>query len=129
MRIDRICWVLIALAFSALAWGAPYMGYVYPAGGQQGTVLHVIVGGQRLGNVKNIVFTGSGVNATFVEFEGEGGPLNGEQRDLLRKRIQELIAKLMPAPPPPKVTPTTPAAPPATTPAPPATPAAPPATI
>jgi hypothetical protein len=84
---------------------------VYPAGGQQGTVVRITVGGQHLNGVSDAVVSGTGVRATFIAYEGAGGPLNAAQRDLLRLRIQALIAQRTPAPAQPKVAvPTAPAA-------------------
>ncbi len=45
----------------------PRIGYVFPAGGRQDTTLQVTVGGQYLSDVGRITFTGSGVEAKFVE--------------------------------------------------------------
>ena len=99
------------LVISGLAWGAsaPYIGYVYPAGGQQGAMIRVTVGGQHINGVKDIYISGTGVSAAFISYEGAGGPLNEAQRDLLRKRIKELDDRFNPAPAPPASTPVVPA--------------------
>lgn len=94
------------------AWGAPYIGYCYPAGGQQGTTIRVHLGGQRLMHVKNVLVSGAGVHGAFVSFEGAEGPLNGIQRAYLREVIENLkksTPPAMPATPPamperPKIT-------------------------
>ena len=86
MKFINTCAIILAvMACASLAWGAPYIGYAYPAGGQQGTVVRIIVGGQRLGNVKEIHISGAGVSASFISFEGAEGPLNGAQRKLLQR--------------------------------------------
>jgi len=135
MNLHRRCLLaLIAATCAVTAWGVtPYIGYVYPAGGQQGTTVRVYIGGQHINGVRDIVFTGTGVSAKFIEHEGAGGPLNAAQRDLLKQRLQELAAKFRPASANPKGTtaPATPAStttPPATPTTTPATPATPPAT-
>lgn len=46
----------------------PEIGYVYPAGGQQGTTIEVIVCGQRLRNVKDVSISGEGVEIVSVTY-------------------------------------------------------------
>ena len=43
---------LLAIAPAALAQTRPYIGFVYPAGGQQGTTFQVRLGGQGLDDVQ-----------------------------------------------------------------------------
>ena len=47
---------------------APHIGYVYPAGGRQGTTFQVTVGGQHLAGVSRAFVSGGGVQATVVEY-------------------------------------------------------------
>ena len=70
--------------------GGPRVGYVYPAGGQQGTTLRVVVGGQALDGVADVVMSGSGVRASVV---GLDKPLNARQITELRDQIQALQPK------------------------------------
>ena len=56
MRTRAFVWLAGMLAFAATAWGqaaqrAPHIGYVFPAGGQQGSAIEVKVGGQVLRGV------------------------------------------------------------------------------
>ena len=44
----------------------PRIGYVYPAGGRQGTVFQVTVGGRYLGGVDGATVSGAGVQATLA---------------------------------------------------------------
>jgi len=44
-----------------------YIGYVYPAGGQRGHQVEVVVGGQNLGDVKGVFVNGKGVTGTIIE--------------------------------------------------------------
>ncbi|MBU8901953.1 MAG: hypothetical protein KOO69_04365 [Victivallales bacterium] len=46
----------------------PEIAYVYPAGGQQGTTIEVIVGGQRLRDVKNMSISGGGVEIISITY-------------------------------------------------------------
>ncbi len=55
---------LSAVLFSAVSLSAapdPYIGYLYPAGGQQGQKVRVIIGGQNLAALNGGVVSGSGV--------------------------------------------------------------------
>ncbi len=44
-----------------------HIGYVYPAGGQKGTTVEVIVGGQSLSDVTGVYINGKGVTGSIVE--------------------------------------------------------------
>jgi hypothetical protein len=86
--------VVLAVAPRALAAtpGAraqrnPNIGYVYPAGGRQGTMFEVALAGQYLDGVTDVVVSGGGVQATVIEHVK---PLNGKQIALLRDRLKEL---------------------------------------
>ena len=89
----------LALAFcAATAWGQsnqrePHIGYVYPAGGQQGDVFEITIGGQSLKNVSDVYVSGKGVTASVVEHYGRLKNLNTQQRQGLRTRIRELTQK------------------------------------
>ena len=66
-----------------------YAGYVFPAGGRQGTVFRATAGGQNLGGVTGVHVTGGGVRAAVVRYEGSVPRLNGDERRELRRRIGE----------------------------------------
>lgn len=94
----RMSLMIAMILYAAAAWGAgqdPYIGYAYPAGGQQGTVFRVTVAGQRLRNVGEVYVSGQGVRATVIGYEGAGGPLNKLQEEELRRQLQELRATRM----------------------------------
>ncbi len=68
---------------------APRIGYVYPAGGQQGTTFQVLVGGQFLHGCSQTHFTAPGVTAKIID---KYRPLRlfaleKEQRDELQRRL------------------------------------------
>lgn len=93
-------WILLVavLMTCATARGAvlgqdPYAGYVYPAGGQQGTVFRVMVGGQRLRGVSEAYVSGRGVRVSVVDYQGPGGPLTRLQQEELKRRLQEIRDK------------------------------------
>ena len=67
----------------------PHIGYACPAGGQQGTVVRVTVGGQFLGGVADVHVSGEGVRASLVRYVRPVRNLSKEQRQLLRQRLRE----------------------------------------
>lgn len=77
----------MAAAASALAQVRPYIGYVYPAGGQQGTTFQIKLGGQGLTDVNHVLVTGTGVTARIVEYDRA---LNPQEITLLNEQLKEL---------------------------------------
>jgi hypothetical protein len=81
------CALALATA-SALAQSAtPHLGYVYPAGGRQGTSFQVSIGGQFLNGATNAFVSGNGVQATVVNYIR---PLNGKEMNEFREKLKEL---------------------------------------
>ncbi|MCX7887458.1 MAG: hypothetical protein N3B01_09440 [Verrucomicrobiae bacterium] len=74
----------------------PYIGFVYPAGGQQGTTFQVRLGGQGLGDVYAVTVSGTGVSARLVEYWRPLGPIDvgllGQQLRELRRPRTNLVA-------------------------------------
>ncbi len=85
---------LLVLLFAASAMGAgdnePHIGYIYPAGGQRGTTVTIIAGGQFLRGVKDAHVTGEGVSVKVVKFYRPTRNLDREEAQLLRSRINEV---------------------------------------
>ncbi len=90
-----------ALAFAALCVAAPNataqtdtrvprIGYVFPAGGKQGTSFRVVAGGQFLDGVAAALVSGGGVTATVIEHVK---PLSQQQVNKLREELRALIQK------------------------------------
>jgi len=65
----------------------PRIGYACPAGGQQGTVVQVVVGGQYLMNATIAYFSGAGLQAAFV---GYARPLTQKEFNDLRDKLRML---------------------------------------
>ncbi len=84
----------LALACSASAQTRPYIGFVYPAGGQQGTTFSVKLGGQGLDEVGQVLVTGTGVSAKIVEYCRKYGP---QEMTLMREQLNELKRELQQA--------------------------------
>ena len=82
---ERVGW--LALAPAAQAQVRPYIGFVYPAGGQQGTTFQIKLGGQGLEDVNRVFVTGSGVTARVVEYDRT---LNTQEITLLNEQLKEL---------------------------------------
>ena len=64
--LRRVCALLalwLVTVFGAPGQVRPYIGFVYPAGGQQGATFRVRLGGQALDGVQAVLVTGSGVRA------------------------------------------------------------------
>jgi len=92
--MNRVLWLpilglaaLAATASAARGQARPYIGYVYPAGGQQGTTFPVKLGGQGLDGVDEVLVTGTGVSAKVVEYFRKLGP---QEMSLLREQVNEL---------------------------------------
>lgn len=77
----------VASAWGQQATNAPNIGYLFPAGGQAGTVTKITVGGQRLRGPKRVHVSGEGVSAKVIEFYPPVRNIQKEQRD-------ELIARM-----------------------------------
>ncbi len=77
----------LATTSAAFAQVRPYIGYAYPAGGQQGTTFQVRLGGQGLDDVRSVLVTGPGVQARVVDYHRR---LNNQEIQLLREQMREL---------------------------------------
>jgi hypothetical protein len=78
---------LLVVSPSAWAQDGPHIGYVYPAGGRQGTVVEASVGGQRLSGVTGANVSGQGVKVKLVS---HANPLSSDQIGALTSRIRQL---------------------------------------
>lgn len=72
---------------SSTALGQGYIGFVYPAGAQQGTTTQIRLGGQRIDNAEGAIVSGTGVEAKLVEYRWY---LNNQEVALMREQLQEL---------------------------------------
>jgi len=86
---------LAMAAVLAAQQGAPQVGYVYPAGGQQGASFEVTVGGQFLDGVSSVYVSGAGIDASVI---GHTKPLTAAQASKLRDQLKELLGKRPAAP-------------------------------
>jgi hypothetical protein len=89
----------VALLLLAAPLGAqpssPHVGYVFPAGGRQGSTFQVVLGGQYLEGPASLHVSGGGVRAKVISLTR---PLTEQERETLRKRLQELRKKVRKTP-------------------------------
>jgi len=71
-------------------FSSPRIGYVYPAGGRQGTTFKVTVGGQFLDGINAAEFFGAGITARVLDYQH---PLTPKEDNELRGEIEKLQAK------------------------------------
>jgi hypothetical protein len=83
--LPRRCWRAPTGLDAQTASKIPHIGYVYPAGGRQGTEFEVIIGGQDIPEVQDIYFSGSGIKAKVVKWYR---PLTQGQYVSLSQKIQ-----------------------------------------
>ncbi len=67
----------------------PHIGYIYPAGGQQGTTFEISIGGQYLINVEDLYITGDDINTELVKYTE---PLK-RTHNKLKKEMNKLSGK------------------------------------
>ena len=99
MTLSRRLLIVVLVLYAANAQGAsnerePHIGYLYPAGGQQGSVIKITVGGQFIKDANEVYVTGQGVHGSVIRYIGRVKPLNGDQRKELQRQISELRKKL-----------------------------------
>ncbi len=89
----RWCAVLVRFALVAVPVAraqqanVPRIGYVYPAGGQQGTTVQVEIGGQYLDGVSAALVSGTGIEAKVI---GLDKPLTGLALTAVRDTLQAM---------------------------------------
>ena len=91
---SKMAWICTLMSVGCLAGSTtalgqvtPYIGFVYPAGGQQGTTSRVRLGGQRIDGVTGAIVSGAGVSCKLVEYRRK---LNPQEITLLREQVREL---------------------------------------
>ncbi|MCX7015200.1 MAG: PPC domain-containing protein [Candidatus Sumerlaeota bacterium] len=98
MNASQRFWLAALLLCAANAWGQtaerqPHVGYLYPAGGQQGTVVQSIAGGQFLRGATDVYVSGEGVRASVVRSWPPPRALNRTQIVEIQSRLNELREK------------------------------------
>jgi hypothetical protein len=86
-----VCCALTAFTSAQPRNNPPHIGYIYPAGGQRGTTLQVVIGGQFLDGVSGARITaGPGIEAAVLGLEK---PLTATQASDLRDKLKALQDK------------------------------------
>lgn len=89
-RIPAPALALLLAAASPLWAQDQHIGYVYPAGGQQGTTFPIRLGGQRLADPVGLAVTGEGVSARLVDYYRV---LDNQELTMLDQQLKELKKK------------------------------------
>jgi len=92
--IQKLTFLTLAL-YVGTAWGQPntnepHIGYLYPAGGQQGSVIQIVAGGQFLRGAAEVYICGEGVRGSVIRYIRPLRNLQKEQRQLLQRRLKEV---------------------------------------
>ncbi len=89
-----MAWLLVPSAHAQGQPGGfrapPRLGYVYPAGAQQGTTVTLSLGGQNLADASALRLTGPGLTAKIT---GYHRPLNQKEVNDLREKLEQLGKK------------------------------------
>jgi hypothetical protein len=89
--------VLVLLLSLSIAKGQqefkPHLGYIYPAGAQQGRTVYITATGQHLRNSKEVYVSGTGVTAIVFKYFKPVTKLNKKERALLRQRMNPVRDK------------------------------------
>jgi len=103
MTVSLRWWLVATVTCATSAWGQPserepHIGYLYPAGGQRGTVVQIIAGGQFLRGVSEVCVTGDGAHASIIQHYPPVLNLDADQRQELQRRLravaEERLAEL-----------------------------------
>lgn len=82
--------VVLATAASSVLAQNQYIGYVYPAGGQQGSTFQIRLGGQGLSYASDLVVSGDGVAVRLVDYYRL---MDNQELGLLREQLNDLMKK------------------------------------
>jgi hypothetical protein len=82
----------VGSAWAQPASRAPHIGYVYPAGGQRGTTITVMVGGQNLRGARQAVVSGAGVSVEVGRFCPSLANLGADEREEIQRRFRQAFA-------------------------------------
>ncbi len=92
-RINSLLIAAMAIFLAAAGTAgaqSQYIGYVYPAGGQQGSTFPIRLGGQGLAQVADLIVSGEGVSARLVDYYRM---MSNEELGLISRQLEELRKK------------------------------------
>jgi hypothetical protein len=82
--------LMISTISTSVIWAqsnTPRIGYAFPAGGRQGTTFQITLGGRYLDGIKQVYFSGSGVEAKVLN---KIEPMKSDEANALRQRLTKL---------------------------------------
>jgi hypothetical protein len=84
--------ILLAIPLASPAWAQreSHIGYVYPAGGRQGTTFEAVIGGSGLAEATGVRFSGEGVSAVISKQERQVTP---KEQQELKEQLEKLREK------------------------------------
>ena len=85
-----VCLMFSLVVSSPAQPAPPHIGYIYPAGGRQGTKFEVAIGGQFLDSATNAFVSGNGIRAIVIDHVK---PLTPKQAKDLREEMIALQEK------------------------------------
>jgi hypothetical protein len=85
--------VCVTNAWAQPAQREPHIGYLYPGGGQQGSVFHVTAGGQLLRGARAVHVSGEAVHARVIRYYRPVRNIQKEQREELQRRLRAVRQK------------------------------------
>ncbi len=89
-RLPILGLALFLAAASSVSAQNQYIGFVYPAGGQQDTTFPIRLGGQGLAHASGVVVSGGGVSVRLVDYYRV---MDNQEQGLLRQQLNELQKK------------------------------------
>ena len=89
MSLKHISSAILLSVITALQ--AAYIGYLYPAGGQAGKTVEILIGGQGIWNPKYAIVTGNGVQTVSCESVRSIPHPSGSQRGYLNKWVRQIV--------------------------------------
>ncbi|MHC4953074.1 MAG: PPC domain-containing protein [Planctomycetota bacterium] len=95
MMVLRLALGLALIAGLAGAQGAPnqkrpYIGYLCAAGGQRGTVVRIIAGGQSLRGAREVIVSGEGVTGEVIRFRRPPWLLSPDERRAVAQHLRRI---------------------------------------
>ncbi len=85
--VPALALMLLAAGVSSALGQGQYIGFVYPAGGQQGTTFPIRLGGQTLTHISDVIVSGEGVSVRLVDYYRIR---SNEEFGLLSQQLNEL---------------------------------------